>query len=121
MATYISTRYGVILSNDKEYLKRCLREIEKMVEKYKLRLNRKTKIINVSKEGLDFLGFRFCIYNKVILKVRRDTKKRFKRKMKLSKNGKFSDEQSLHIFNSYKGHLKWGNCFNLIKRTLQEL
>ncbi len=29
---------GVILSNDKEYLKRCLREIEKMVEKYKLRL-----------------------------------------------------------------------------------
>ena len=111
---------GVILSNDKEYLKRCLREIEKMVEKYKLRLNRKTKIINVSKEGLDFLGFRFCIYNKVILKVRRDTKKRFKRKMKLSKNGKFSDEQSLQIFNSYKGHLKWGNCFNLIKRTLQE-
>ena len=111
---------GVILSNDKEYLKRCLREIEKMVEKYKLRLNRKTKIINVSKEGLDFLGFRFCIYNKVILKVRRDIKKRFKRKMKLSKNGKFSDEQSLQIFNSYKGHLKWGNCFNLIKRTLQE-
>ena len=112
---------GVILSNDKEYLKRCLREIEKMVEKYKLRLNRKTKIINVSKEGLDFLGFRFCIYNnKVILKVRRDTKERFKRKMKLSKNGKFSDEQSLQIFNSYKGHLKWGNCFNLIKRTLQE-
>ena len=111
---------GVILSNDKEYLKRCLREIEKMVEKYKLRLNRKTKIINVSKEGLDFLGFRFCIYNKVILKVRRDTKKRFKRKMKLSKNGKFSDEQSLQIFNSYKGHLKWGNCFNLIKRILQE-
>ena len=112
---------GVILSNDKEYLKRCLREIEKMVEKYKLRLNRKTKIINVSKEGLDFLGFRFYIYNnKVILKVRRDTKKRFKRKMKFSKNGRFSDEQSLQIFNSYKGHLKWGNCFNLIKRTLQE-
>ena len=110
---------GVILSNDKEYLKRCLREIEKMVEKYKLRLNRKTKIINVSKEGLDFLGFRFCIYNKVILKVRRDTKKRFKRKMKLSKNDKFSDEQSLQIFNSYKGHLKWGNCYKLIKNTLK--
>ena len=61
-----------------EVEKKCLREIEKMVEKYKLRLNRKTKIINVSKEGLDFLGFRFCIYNKVILKVRRDTKKGLK-------------------------------------------
>ena len=27
---------GVILSNDKEYLKKCLKEIEKMVLKYRL-------------------------------------------------------------------------------------
>ena len=39
--------------------------------------------------------------------------------MKLSKNDKFSDEQSLQIFNSYKGHLKWGNCYKLIKNTLK--
>ena len=76
---------GVILSNDKEYLKNCLKEIEKMVLKYRLCLNRKTKIINVSKEGLDFLGFRYCIINnKVILKVRKLTKKNFKRKMKVN-------------------------------------
>ncbi len=111
---------GVILSNDKEYLKNCLKEIEKMVLKYRLCLNRKTKIINVSKEGLDFLGFRYCIINnKVILKVRKLTKKNFKRKMKLIHDEKISLESGLRIISSYKGHLKWGNCYNLMKKTLK--
>ena len=111
---------GVILSNDKEFLKFCLKEINEIIKKYKLSLNRKTKIINVSKEGLDFFGFRFCIIkNKVILKVRKLTKKRFKRKMKLIKQRKVSDEKALCALSSYKGHLKWGNCYNLVKRTLK--
>lgn len=72
---------GVLLSNDKEYLKYCLKKIEEMVHKYKLKLNDKTKIINVSKEGLDFLGFRFYVWNnKVVMKVRKDTKKGLKEK-----------------------------------------
>lgn len=111
---------GVILSNDKEYLKYCLKKIEKIVKKYKLSLNKKTKIINVSKEGLDFLGFRFCIINnKVILKIRKLTKKNFKRKMKLAFNGKIPLERGLKIISSYRGHLKWGNCYNLMKRNLK--
>ena len=111
---------GVILSNDKEYLKYCLNKIEKIVKKYKLSLNKKTKIINVSKEGLDFLGFRFYIINnKVILKVRKLTKKNFKRKMKLAFNGKIPLERGLKIISSYRGHLKWGNCYNLMKRNLK--
>lgn len=106
---------GVLLSNDKEYLKYCLKKIEEMVHKYKLKLNDKTKIINVSKEGLDFLGFRFYVWNnKVVMKVRKDTKKRFKRKMKLIKEGKLNNSES--VIASYKGHLKWGNCYNLLKK-----
>ncbi len=111
---------GIILSNDKEYLKNCLKEIEKVVLKYRLCLNRKTKIINVSKEGLDFLGFRYCIIdNKVILKVRKLTKKNFKRKIKLIYEEKISLESGLRIISSYRGHLKWGNCYNLMKTTLK--
>ena len=111
---------GVILSNDKEYLKNCLKEIEKVVLKYRLCLNRKTKIINVSKEGLDFLGFRYCIIdNKVILKVRKLTKKNFKRKIKLIYDEKIPLESGLRIISSYRGHLKWGNCYNLMKKTLK--
>lgn len=106
---------GVLLSNDKEYLRYCLKKIEEMVHKYKLKLNDKTKIINVSKEGLDFLGFRFYVWNnKVVMKVRKDTKKRFKRKMKLIKEGRLDNSES--VIASYKGHLKWGNCYNLLKK-----
>ena len=87
---------------------------------YKLKLNDKTKIINVSKEGLDFLGFRFYIWNnKIIMKVRKDTKKRFKRKMSLIKKGKVDDDKALQIINSYKGHLKWGDCYNLVRDVLK--
>lgn len=107
---------GLLLSSDKKYLKYCLKKIEEMVSKYKLKLNKKTKIINVSKEGIDFLGFRFYIWNnKIIMKVRKDTKKWFKRKMRVIKMGKVDERKALQIINSYKGHLKWGNCYNLLK------
>lgn len=110
---------GVIFSNDKKYLKFCLEKIEEVVKKYKLCLNKKTKIINVSKEGLDFLGFRFLILNnKMVLKVRKFTKKRFKRKMKLARDGKILPDKALRILSSYKGLLKWGNCYMLMKENL---
>ena len=112
---------GILLSNDKEYLKYCLKKIEEMVSMYKLKLNDKTKIINVSKEGLDFLGFRFYIWNnKIIMKVRKDTKKRFKRKMGAIKKGMIDEEKTLQIISSYKGHLKWGNCYNLMWDVLKK-
>ena len=84
-------------------MKYCLDEISKFVLDYGLCLNDKTKIINVSKNGVDFIGFRFYIINgKIILKVRNDTKKRFKRKMKLIKMGKVENGDS--VIASYKGH-----------------
>ena len=97
---------GILLHNDKEYLKYCLKEIEKILNLYKLKLNpKKTKINNI-KTGIDFLGFRFYIKNdKIILKLRNDCKKRFKKKMK-----KFDYD----VYQSYIGHLKWGNCNGLI-------
>ncbi len=109
---------GVLLSHDKEYLKYCLSKIERATDKYKLKLNNKTKIINVNREGMDFLGFRFnIINNKIVMKVRRNTKKRFKRKMKAIKNGKIPEDKGGQIISSYKGHFKWGNCYNLINKS----
>ena len=109
---------GVLLSHDKEYLKYCLSKIEKVIDKYKLKLNNKTKIINVNREGMDFFGFRFYIINnKIVMKVRRNTKKRFKRKMKAIKNGKIPEDKGGQIISSYKGHFKWSNCYNLINKS----
>lgn len=107
---------GILLSNDKEYLKYCLKKINQFVLKYGLHLNDKTKIINVSKNGVDFIGFRFYISDKIILKISNNTKKRFKRKVKLIKKGKI--ENSKNVIASYKGHFKWGNCYNLLKKYL---
>ena len=109
---------GVLLSNDKEYLEECFVKVKELIGKYNLRLNNKTAILNVSKNGLDFLGFRFYIINnKVVMKLRTNIKRRFKRKLKKVRQHKYSDEKCVSIISSYRGHLKWGNCYNLLKRN----
>lgn len=104
---------GILIHYDKEYLKYCLREIEKILNKYELKVNpKKTKINNI-KSGMDFLGFRFYVKNnKIILKLRNDCKKRFKKKIK---------NFNYNIYQSYKGHLKWGNCKGLIYSSFKSV
>ena len=113
---------GVIIHQNKEYLQYCLEEINKILERYKLKLNKKTKIYSC-KEGFEFLGFRYIINNnKVIMKVKNSTKKRFKRKIKeynklLDKN-KLSEFDYNQVLASYKGHLSYGNTNNLVYSNL---
>ena len=113
---------GVLIHRNKEYLKYCLEEINKILEKYRLKLNRKTKIYSYN-EGFEFLGFRYIIKNnKVIMKVKNSTKKRFKRKIKeynnlLDKN-KLSEFDYNQVLASYKGHLSYGNTNNLVYSNL---
>lgn len=119
------TRYmddGVIIHQNKEYLQYCLEEINKILERYKLKLNKKTKIYSC-KEGFEFLGFRYIIKNnKVIIKVKNSTKKRFKRKIKvynkLLKKDKLSEFDYNQVLASYKGHLSYGNTNNLVYNNL---
>lgn len=71
------------------------------------------------KEGLDFLGFRFIIWNnKILMKVRDITKKRFKRKVMAIRRGKIDKVKGDEIINCYQAHFKWGNCYNLLKKYL---
>ena len=113
---------GVIIHQNKEYLQYCLEEINKILERYKLKLNKKTKIYSC-KEGFEFLGFRYIIKNnKVIMKVKNSTKKSFKRKIKeykklLDKN-KLSEFDYNQVLASYKGHLSYGNTNNLVYSNL---
>lgn len=110
---------GLLIHNDKEYLKYCLDEILKIINKYNLTLNIKKTRIDGIKQGIEFLGYRFLIKNnKVIMKVRNDCKKRFKKKLKrldaeLDKK-ELSYDEYLNEFAGYYGHLKWGNCRNLL-------
>lgn len=116
--TIISTRYGIIMCNDKEYLKYYIIKLEKILAKYKLVLNRKTKIYSSSEE-IEFLGFRFCIINgKTIMKLTNKTKRRFKKKLKKKtndyKNGIISFEEYRSVRDSYIGHLSHGDYNKLM-------
>ena len=120
---------GILLHKDKEYLKYCLNEITKIIDKYKLKLNSKTQIININ-EGFDFLGFRYYIKNnKLLMKVKNQTKYRFKRKMitlyTLLDNKKINIKDLNQIKFSYLGHLSYGNTkklvYNSLKHTIKDI
>ena len=114
---------GLLVSNSKEQLKEYLTEIEKIVKKYKLKLNKKTKIYNI-KEGFEFLGFKYIKKNnKLVVKIKNQTKRRFKRKMKglykLYNNDKISLDEVKQVKASYLGHLKYGDTKNLRNNVLR--
>ena len=113
---------GILIHEDKEYLKYCLKEIEKILTEYKLELNSKTKIYS-SKEGFEFLGFKYIMKNgKVVMKVKNQTKKRFKRKMKklyhLVNTDIIEYDKLKQVKSSYLGHLQYGNTKKLVNLTL---
>ena len=113
---------GVLFHHDKEYLKYCKEEIRKFLIGLKLELNDKKTRVDSIKNGLDFLGFKFYINkNKIILKVRNNTKKKFKKKMRklncLSKNNIISECERDIVFNSFYSHLSYGNCNNLLNKV----
>lgn len=95
---------GVLFSDNKEYLKYCLVKIENLLNKYKLKLNKKTRIYN-SLDEIEFLGFRFMSDKRIIMKVTNKTKKRFKKRL------------NTNNISSYIGHLKYGCCNELVYRT----
>lgn len=110
---------GVLIHHDKEYLKYCIDEISNFLSSFKLNLNIKKTRVDSIKNGLDFLGFKFYIINdRVVLKVRNETKKKFKKKMKkindLYDRDIISYKDRKCILDSYSGHLSYGNCNNLI-------
>lgn len=109
---------GILIHENKDYLKDCLIKIEKMLDSYKLKLNSKTQI-NSIKNGLDFLGFVYCVKDKkVIMKLRTSSKKRMKKNIKINKKLFYKNKIDIlflkQIIASYKDHLAHGNNNTLI-------
>jgi RNA-directed DNA polymerase len=73
---------GIILSKDKEFLRRVLKIISnKLNYEYDLVLNSKTKIYK-SSEGFEFIGFRYkIINNRIIRRVNNRSRRRIRKKI----------------------------------------
>ena len=93
-----------LIHESKDYLRDCLREINKYIGDLKLELNEKTGITPL-RNGIDFLGFHSYLTEtgKVIRKLRHASAKRMKRRIK-----KWAREQQegtadlAHIWDSYQ-------------------
>ena len=107
----------VLLSNDKEYLKDCLKNMQSLVNnQLKLEFNNKTQIFPI-KNGVDFLGFHFYLTDsgKIIKKLRRSSKIRFKNRLKKLQHEYKTGKTQLDDINmslaSYYGHLNHGHAY----------
>lgn len=103
----------IIMHEDKEYLKTCLKEIESILNNvYKLKLNAKKTKITSSKEGFVFLQYKFkIINNKTIIKLRKETLIKIKKKIKKN-NYLFSINKKefktlFSSINNYKNSFKY--------------
>ena len=108
-----------LLSDDKEYLKRCLEGIQRYLVGLHLTLNDKTEIVSITK-GIRFLGFHTYITDngKVIRKLtgenKRKIRKRLRKYAKLVHEGKVTREKFNEMYNSWRNHASHGNCYKLL-------
>ena len=123
------TRYMddcILLCRDKWYLKECLAAMKQYAEEeLLLEFNQKTQLTTI-KNGVDYLGFRFYLTDtgKVIRRLRTDSKRRWKRRLKKIKRQYREDEITLEEITrciaSYKGHLKHGHTYRLKKKVFHD-
>lgn len=109
-----------LIFHDKEYLKKCLKEIEVMLSDIGLELNGKTQIVPF-KNGIRFLGFHHYVTKdgKYIRKLSGENKRRIRKKIrrwvKAVKDGRMSEDKFFEKYNAWKNHALHGNCIKLCR------
>jgi len=103
----------ILMHKDKEYLKKCLEDITKILkEEYKLDINKKKTCISSIKQGFVFLEYRFrVVNNKTIVKLRKDTIRKVKKNMKKNKylfeRNKISFQTMFASYNNYRSAFRY--------------
>lgn len=112
----------ILLLKDKKEAKLILNQIALFLnEKLHLELNKKTRYYP-NKQGIDFCGYKIF---ETHIKIRKRSIKKIKRKIKLwnklyAKN-KLDFHNFLLCFNSFKGHIKHANCYNLYNKLISSI
>lgn len=96
---------------------------KKLNTEHKLKINKKkTNIYNI-RNGVKFLEYRFLVLNnKIYIKIKKDTKRRFKKKAKclnvLKTNNYINNRNYWILLSSYKGLLKYRDCKRLFLKQM---
>lgn len=112
----------VIMHNDIDYLKKCLKIIEEKLNKeYKLQINLDKTMIMKSSVGVNFLGYKFSVKNKKTIvrlssSAKRNIKKGIKRTKYLYKNNIITLKSMFSSIETYKNSYKYVN-----KKYINEL
>lgn len=112
-----------ILCNSKEELQNALKEITKLCEKYKIRLNPKKTRITPIKHGVDFLHcrYKFGRTGKIIKSGGRESVKRERRKLKKFRKkldeGELDRKQIAELYSSWRGFMQYFDSKILLKNT----
>lgn len=105
----------IILDSSKEKLLATQAVIEEFLEKrLALRLNDKTRIGKTS-DGIEFVGFRIFLHNRLIKK---QSIGRMNNKYRAWKKGKIPDERFLRSIGSWVGHAKGTSCHEYVEKVL---
>lgn len=106
---------GVILHNSKSFLKELLTEIRTYLSTIGLTLNPKTKIIDVDRCGIDFLGY---VHHRKYVLLRKSASRRLKTKLKLilKYHREINPQYIISSLMSYIGWVKHCNSHNLLCR-----
>ena len=107
-----------LIHHDKDYLKYCLQEINKIIDSLNLSLNGKTQIMPF-KQGIKFLGFHtYIVDGKVMCKIRNENKRnayrKYKKMARLVVDGKIDRKKFEECYQSWKAHANFGDCQGII-------
>ncbi|MBA7493887.1 hypothetical protein ES702_04452 [subsurface metagenome] len=108
----------VMLHKNKKRLRYFLRHINNFLPCLKIKLHTEKTEIYALRNGITFLGYRIFYHYRLLRK--RNIKffvKRLEKNVFLYNNKEISEEQFESRINGWLGYAKYGNTFNLIKKT----
>ena len=122
MKCHLYIRYAdnlYIFGYSKQWLLQVQQKLDVKVREIHLEFNANWTIADLTKEGVDFLGFRLF---KTHTLLRKKTKIRMKRAIaridRKLESGQYPDEHDRGTIASYKGMLMWCDSYNLYRKTI---
>ena len=124
------TRYMddfILIHSDKEFLRKCKHEIEKVCQRLKIRLNKNKTQIGRIKDGVDYLGFnhKLTVTGKVERRIRASAMIRHKRYLKtiehLHEKGIVNNEWLRVREQAFLNHMKGTKGTKVVKHYMKEI